>query len=418
MDYRTQFDFFEIPNFESLIEEDKLIPEDKKKLDEYESFTNEMDSKTSKKIIDIIFDSNDYNIHTEFDFSEFLSLLKTIDFTKIQRYKFDSDVFNSDIRYRCVYGNKFLDSFIKFGNFKSFKVAIDFIRKNYPIEYVIYMLDYGFLMELKQRYVEPHTMIRKDIKDYPLFDNFKIYFDYFVSIGLMNSIDFLKDLFTLFSTRHLMFSRDYDCKKIFRYVLESVKPFKIFFSNIPIHEIPVYVEYFKLAYSHGLNVHSDLIDKITPSVFYRRQDILDSSILTFLYSAGRDAMKDLILLGFDSGALLQSMEENKQSDFIYYLSKLKYYKSNSNSKDEKIPIIDDYKGYKLEVNYSNPKAIQSVNVILDFARLSDHFPKRLRLTEQFLQKIRSIHSEEFIQEVKDSLQNNLNNSIIDMILSY
>jgi ribulose bisphosphate carboxylase small subunit len=85
---------------------------------------------------------------------------------------------------------------------------------------------------------------------------------------------------------------------------------------------------------------------------------------------------------------------------------------------EQIPLMDDYKGFKLEVNYSNQKAVESVNVILDFSRLSKHFPERLRLTEHFLQKIYSIHSKEFISEVQNCLTDYMNDFVINMILSY
>lgn len=423
MDYRTTFDFFEIPDFETLIPKDKLVSEDKKELDLYESSSSDINFESSKKIIDIIYDSNDYNIqlNSNFDFKHLQELLKTIDLTKIQRYAFSMDVFESDIRYRHTFGNRFIDPFIKFGSFKAFETVINFILENYSINYVVYMLNYGFLLELKQRFIEPKNMFstgKNDIKDYPLFDSFKLYFDYFVSIGLTNSIVFVKDLFIMFSNRYLMFSYDYDCKKIFSYILETVKSFKIFFSTIPLYELPVDIQYFKLAYCYGLNVHSDLIDKIVPSVFYRRQNILNSDILTFLYLAGRDAMNDLILLGLDSGALLFCLEEDKPSDFIYYLNQENYCKNFILKFEERIPLMDDYKGFKLEVNYSNPKAISSINVILDFARLNDKFPKRLRLTDYFLQKKYSNHSKEFISEVKDCLKYSMSDSLINLILSY
>lgn len=417
-EYRTQFDFFDLPDFESLIPLDKLIPEEKTNLADYESVIEEIDSEESKKIIDYIFETNYVN-HNPIKLNPqiLIDAMKKIDFNKIQRYAFSMDIFESDIRYRHTYGNKFIDPFIKLGSFETFKCAIDFILQNYSIEIVIFMLDYGILLDFKQRFCEPRNMFLEPINSslsFPNFEKFKEYFDYFESIGLFHSTVFLKDLFILFSNSYMMFSNDFDCKKIFRYVLDRVKPFKNFFSNIPLYYLPVDIEYFKFAYSYGLDVNSEILDKM---VFFRhKQDILNTDILKFLYSAGRDAMKDLLLLNIDSQLILYSLKENEPSDFSHLLN----VKTQPNEfKSERIPYIDNYTGRTIEINYSMyPKAISSINIILDFARLSHHFPERLRLTEHFLQKIHSIHSNDIIQAVKKELSPILNDSILSIILSY
>jgi hypothetical protein len=425
-DYRTQFDFFEVPNFQSLIPSEKLIQENKKTLTEYEIVMEEIDSEDSKTIIDYIFETNDIN-HQPIKLNPQLltDAMKKIDFNKIQRYAFSMDIFESDIRYRHTYGNKFIDPFIKLGSFDAFKCAIDFILQNYSIDIVIFMLDYGILLDFKQRFCEPRNMFLEPVNSslsFPCFEKFKEYFDYFESIGLFHSIVFLRDLFTLFSNRYLMFSNDFDCKKIFRYVLERVKPFKIFFSNIALYELPMDIEYFKLAYSYGLNVNSEILDKM---LFNKhKNNLLNAHILKFLYSAGRDAMQDLLLLKIDSRVILYSLEENEPSDFICILNNLNIannneFSNNNESKLERIPYIDNYNCLTIEIKYSMyPKAVTSVNTILDFARLSHHFPERLRLTERFLQKIHSIHSKDFIQTVKKQLSPMLNDSILSIIMSY
>jgi hypothetical protein len=405
MDHHVQFDYFDYPNFESVIPPEKLILENKTKLTKYENSQEDMNPEDSKIIIDFIFSKHE-------NISDFLNVLKKIDFNKTHRYIFTEEVFQSDIKYRHTYGNKFISPFIKLSSFKAFKIALDFIFQNYSIDIIIFMLDYGFLVDLKQCYCEPKTSY--STFNCPNFEKFKEYFDYFESIGLFNSIVFVRDLYILFANRNLMFSNDFE-KKIFQYVLERVESFKIFFSKIPIYEIPKYIDYIKLAYSYGLDINSEIINKSIYSI-YKRNNILNPEILKFLYLAGRNAINDLLLLIYDSGALVYSLEENKPSDFTKLINILKNHKDEYK---ERIPYLDNYLGVKIEMDYIiNKNKIDSLNIILDFARLSNHFPQRLRLTENFLRKTHSIHSKDFICIVKDRLSPILSDSIIDIILSY
>jgi hypothetical protein len=70
------------------------------------------------------------------------------------------------------------------------------------------------------------------------------------------------------------------------------------------------------------------------------------------------------------------------------------------------------------LNYSQVKTIKSINVILDFGRLTDIFPLELRLTNHQISKKYSIHSKDVVDEINKNLKGILPDHLIGLILSF
>jgi hypothetical protein len=415
-DPRTTFDFFQVPDFESLIPENKLIKLSEDSVSEYNDPIFDINVEDSMTIIDSIYES---------DCKKLLSVISKINFSCIKRYtisNFDNSIsYLKYKKYRYNHEKKFISAFIKFGNFEIFKCLIDHILTNYSLELVILILDYEFLDELRVRFIESSTsyyMFSDYDYDTKRSQKSKIYFEYFSSIGLNHSIDYINNLYKLLSNRRLMFA-DLETRETFWYMIKQIEPFKLFFSNIPLYELPNDIEYIKKAYSYGLNVHSDYLDTTNPNsswnTFYH-YGIPSANIMQFLYLAGRDAMKDLLTFGLDSGVLLSSLKPEEPSNFNEFLNFIKLKKLSDESK--RIPYMDNYQGIKFVLNYSDPNIIESINVVLDFARNNSNFPKELQLTEHYLFKKYNLHSESMKYEIQTALSGKLNDSIIDIIMSY
>lgn len=417
-DPRTVFDYFQVPDFKSLIPENKLIKLSEDIVSEYKDSLFDINVEDSMTIIDSIYCS---------DCKKLLSVISKIDLGTIKKYTIGNYENINNIsylkykKYRHNHSKNFISAFIKFGDFKLFKCLIDYILENYSLHIVILMLDYEFLDELRMRFIESSTsyyMLHYHVHTNG-FENAKEYFDYLESIGLNHSIDYINNLYKLLSNRHLMFSQDTETRKTFWYLLKNIHPFKLFFSEIPLYELPNDIEYVKNAYSHGLNVHSEYLDTSNPNASwntYYHYGIPNASIMQFLYLAGRDAMKDLLTLGLDSGVLLSSLKPEEPSNFNEFLNFIKLEKLSNESK--RIPYMDSYQGIKFVLNYTDTKIIESINVITDFARMNSNFPTELQLTQHYLFKKYNLHSTSIKTEIQKVLKEKLNDSIIDIILSY
>lgn len=392
-----------IPDFQSLIPSEKVIHEIKESLCK----TKNIISKQSTEIIDALLSS---------DCKKLLDVMETLDFKKILKYRFskkdlDTKVSSKQFLYSYCHENKFMTPFINNCDFKMFKCASDFILNKYSLKYLLLHLDNTFFEDLNRKCIAP---IWKSKNGNGYFESFKLYFDYFQSIGLFHSVRVLNSFYTFFSDHYSLVSKEPWCRKMFWYVIENIPQFKIFFSEIPLYNLLFSsdVEFVKKAYFYGLNIHSDIVLSD-----WDNWDIPHWKIFEFLYLAGRDAMKDLSKIRLKSRLLLAILSEDAFSNFKQYfiLNGIKY--NYNEIPNERIPYLDEanHHVYRVRGGYT----IDSMSTMIDFARLSDKFPENYRLTMSKLKEKYGLYDKNIKAEVSKVLSEvNCNKNVIDLILSY
>jgi hypothetical protein len=332
-------------------------------------------------------------------------------------------------------------------NFEVFKTAIDHILSKVEFKYMEYIISESSLTDMLYKLVplSPYTLP----ENYTYYQKFKQYFDYLSNIGLFNPnngdyyLDLVHCLYAFFSEPEMMFSENEEYKKIFEYILSIVPAFKMFFSKTPISFLPFDPGYIKMAYCYGLNIHCDYITKSLPLDFwssYKSEIFPQAEILEFLYLAGRDAMKDLLHVQLNAGILLSTLKPNEFFEFKDYIELYDSNKFNYNMiSDELIEdchklerLFEDHEEYKFKLNFNNSKTIQSISVIMNFARLrnslnnslnslnslSNSLHPSLQLTENKLLKKYSTFPKNVAEEVRGILPAFLSEHITGIILSY
>jgi hypothetical protein len=365
-------------------------------------------SHLTKSIIDSIYD---YNPN---DSKIIIDLIKDLDFTQRQFFTFSRDPCYA--KYNKYIMRDFMSPFIdNITKFQLFKDVIDYILSKIEFKYIELLINDSILNDIIYR-----------LFTHQEYDLFIKYFDYFSDIGLFNPkngdyyLNLVYVLYDHLSEPEVMFSRNINIRKTFIHILSKVPAFKIFFSKVPLSLMPFDHEYIQMAYCYGLNIHCDFISKTIPIDCWGsyNYDILPTEdILQFLYLAGRDARKDLLRIGLNSKVLLNSLVPNEYSNFLKYIE---LYDSNDykNLIDSKIEMINEYYEFKYRLNYSQVKTIKSINVILDFARLTDIFPLEIRLTDHQISKKYSVHSKDVVDETNKNLKGILPDHLIGLILSF
>lgn len=404
-------------------------------------------SSCTREILDAIYSN---------DIPKLLDYISLLDFTKCQFYTFSDDKIYP--RYRKYIMRDFMSPIIDLigyeNNFNLFKACVDFILSKVEFPYMEFIFSESNLTDILNKLVPFHPELNKSY-----YTEFETYFGYLSGIGLFHPkngdyyLDLVYCLYNFFSEPQFMFSQNTEYKKIFKYILSIVPAFKLFFSRMPISNLPFDYDYIQMAYCHGLNVHCEYISKSLPLDFWSSytSDVLPTcDILEFLYLSGRDAMKELLRLGLNAHILLESLKPNEFSNFEEYtkLYDSNEYKvkgetnsnggeSNSNGGESNsngsnlerrmsvfdsdckiVELINDYDEFKFRLNTSLSKTIKSINVILDFARLSDKFPVSLRLTKSQLLKKYSVFPKNVADEVRSCLSGMLTENIVGIILSY
>jgi hypothetical protein len=389
---------------------------------------------STKEIIDAIYDN---------DSKKLLEYMELLDFTKCQFYTYSNDQ-KTPLKYKRYIMRDFISPFVDMiddfynvdgdKDFELFKVAIDHILSKVEFKYMEFIISESSLTDILYKLV-PYCPELKKI----YFPKFKQYFSYFSKIGLFDykhgdySLDLTYALYSFFSEPQIMFSKTEDYMNIFKYILEIVPGFKLFFSKTPIPMLPFDPEYIKMAYCYGIDVNCSLITKNLPLDFFNsyNYDFLpQSEILEFLYFAGRDAMSDFFRLNLDAKILLSSLKPNEFTDINDYtkiMDNMKNIKNFNNSNNNLIEYketeylqrcIEDYEDFKFNLDLSTKKKMAKLNIIVDFARLDSKFPECLRLTMIQLTKNYSTFDKDVAKEVRDVLPESLPEHIVGIILSY
>ena len=382
---------------------------------------------STKEIIDSIYSN---------DCKTLLGCMSLLDFKKCQFYTYSNDT-ASPKKYKHYIMRDFMSPIVDMirdnaeNTFEMFKTTINYILSKVEFKYMEYILSERTLNDILHNLIPFLSLTNKN----SCYDTFQKYFGYLSEIGLFNPnngdyyLDLVYCMYAFFSEPEIMFSNNKKYKNIFRYILSIVPAFKMFFCKMPISTLLFDPEYIKMAYCYGLNIHCVYITKSLALDFWNSYNVdifPQREILEFLYLSGRDAIKDLFRVELNARILLATLTPNEFSRFEDYI---KLYESNE-FKDSLISqellldssvlqrSFEDHEHYKFNLNLTSSKTIQSINVILDFSRLSDKFPKSLRLSKSQLIKKYSTFSKDVADSVREILNPIMTENITGIILSY